>query len=337
MRIITRDWPLTRVLCLLVSTTLVGLVGFCRAVGAQLTKPPVVALLVPGSVTTYSPRIEAFRLGLRDLGYVEGRTIFIEYRYADGKLDQLPKVLTELINLEPDLIVTAGSEAISSAKKATKKIPIVMATSGDAVTLGLVASLARPGGNITGLTNITWELAGRRLELLKEIVPTLKRVAFIMNPETPQAGPAFKEAQKTAQGLGLNLQSLEIKTPEDFERAFGAAAKARMDALLISAGAFNNFHRKRIAELARKARLPTASNSSDLVEAGALLSYGVNTVDSFRRVTMYVDKILKGAQPADLPVEQPTKFELVVNLKTAKQIGLTIPPHVLARADRVIR
>jgi putative ABC transport system substrate-binding protein len=279
----------------------------------------------------------AFRLGLRDLGYVEGRTIFIEYRYADGKLDQLPKVLTELINIEQDLIVTAGSEAISSAKKATKKIPIVMATSGDAVTLGLVASLARPGGNITGLTNITWELAGRRLELLKEIVPTLKRVAFIMNPETPQAGPAFKEAQKTAQGLGLNLQSLEIKTPEDFERAFGAAAKARMDALLISAVAFNNFHRKRIAELARKARLPTASNSSDLVEAGALLSYGVNTVDSFRRVTMYVDKILKGAQPADLPVEQPTKFELVVNLKTAKQIGLTIPPHVLARADRVIR
>jgi putative ABC transport system substrate-binding protein len=245
--------------------------------------------------------------------------------------------LTELISLKSDLIVTAGSEAISVAKKATKEIPIVMASSGDAVTLGLVRSLARPGGNITGLTNITWELAGKRLELLKEVVSAVGRVGFLLNPDTPQAVPAFKEAQKAAQALGLKLESLEVKRSQDFEGAFRAAAKAQVDALLTSAGAFNNFHRNRIAELAIKGRLPTVSNSSDLVEAGGLMSYGVNTPDSFRRAAIYVDKILKGTRPADLPVEQPKKFELVINLKTATQIGLHIPQSVLYRADRVIR
>jgi putative ABC transport system substrate-binding protein len=271
------------------------------------------------------------------LGYVEGNNIFIEYRYAEGKLDHLPKLLAELIGLKSDIIVTAGSEAISSAKTAMKEISIVMASSGDAVNLGLVASLARPGGNITGLTNITWELAGKRFELLKEIVPKVTRVGFLLNPETPQSVPAFKEAQKAAEALGLKLQTLEVKTSDDFAGVLRAATKARADALVVTAGAFNNFHRKRIAQLAVEGRLPAVSYSADLVEAGGLMSYGVNTRDSFRRAATYVDKILKGAKPGDLPVEQPTKFELVINLKTAKQIGLTIPPTVLARADRVIR
>jgi putative ABC transport system substrate-binding protein len=309
--------------------------GVYQIVEAQPTKN--LALLVPGSVTTYSARIAGFRDGLRDFGYVDGKNIRIEYRYADGKLDQLPKLFAEVVSLKPDLIVTAGSEAISAAKKATQGIPIVMASSGDAVTLGLVASLARPGGNITGLTNSTWELVGRRLELLKEIVPILERVAFLVNPDTPQAVPALDEANKTAQVLGIKLESLEVNAPEEIERIFRAAAKSRINALVISAGAFNNFHRKLISESAIKARLPTVANGSELVEGGALMSYGVNTVNSFRRAATYVDKILKGAKPADLPVEQPTKFELAINLKTAKQIGLTIPQTVLARADRVIR
>jgi putative ABC transport system substrate-binding protein len=319
----------------LLATVPLATVPFAEA--QQAKKTPRIGLLVPGSVATYSPRIDAFRQGLRDLGYVEGKNISIEYRYAEGKLDRLSKFMAELIDLKSDLIVTAGSEAISAAKNSTKEIPIVMASSGDAVTLGLVASLARPGGNITALTNITWELAGKRLELLKEVVPKVTRVAFLLNPETPQAVPAFKEAQKAAQALGLKLQSLEVKTPDDFEGVFRAAARSRADAVVVSAGAFNNFHRKRIAELAVKGRLPAVSNSADLVEAGGLMSYGVNTPDSFRRAATYVDKILKGAKPADLPVEQPTKFELVINLKTAKQIGVTIPPNVLARADRVIK
>ena len=303
----------------------------------QAKNTPRIGLLVPGSLTTYFPRIGAFRQGLRELGYVEGTNIFIEYRYAEGKLDDLPKLLGELIGLKSDLIVTSGSEAISAAKNATKEIPIVMASSGDAVTLGLVASLARPGGNITGLTNITWELAGKRFELLKAVVPKVTRVAFLLNPQTPQAVPAFREAQKAAQALGLELQSLEVKTPDDLEGVFRAAARARAHAMVVSAGAFNNFHRQRIAELAVRGKLPVVSNSADLVEAGGLMSYGVNTPDSFRRAATYVDKILKGAKPADLPVEQPTKFELVINLKTAKQIGLMIPPNVLARADKVIK
>jgi ABC-type uncharacterized transport system substrate-binding protein len=313
------------------------LLVMARPIGAQQEKNvPRIGFLLPGSLATYSPRIDAFRQGLRDLGYVEEKHISIEYRYVEGKLDRLPKLIAELISRKPDLVVTAGSEAISAAKSATKEIPIVMASSSDAVTLGLVASLAHPGGNITGLTNITWELAGKRLELLREVVPKVG-VAFLLNPETPQAVPAFKEAKTAAQASGLKLQSLEAKTADDLESVFRTAAKARIDALMVSAGAFTNFHRKRIAELAAKGRLPSVSNGADLVEAGGLMSYGVNTSDSFRRAATYVDKILKGVKPADLPVEQPTKFELVINLKAAKQIGLTIPPTVLARADRVIK
>jgi putative tryptophan/tyrosine transport system substrate-binding protein len=229
-----------------------------------------IGFLVPGSLTTYSPRIDAFRQGLRELGYVEGTNISIEYRYAEGKLDDLPKLLGELIGLKSDLIVTAGSEAISAAKNATREIPIVMASSGDAVTLGLVASLSRPAGNITGLTNITWELAGKRFELLKEVVPKVTRVAFLLNPETPQAVPAFKEAQKAAQALGLELQSLEVKTPDDFEGVFRVAARARAQAMVVSAGAFNNFHRKQIAELAVRGRLPAVSTVRTLSWLAAL-------------------------------------------------------------------
>jgi len=236
-----------------------------------------------------------------------------------------------------NLLVTAGSEAISAAKNATKEVPIVMANSGDAVGSGFVASLARPGGNITGLTALTRDLTGKRLELIKEVVPKVRHVALLLNPESPQAIPNSKEAQEAAQALGIKLQSLEVSTPKDLDDAIRAATKGRAEALITLAGAFLNFHRKRVTELAVKSRLPAVYNSADFVEDGGLMSYAANNPEQFRRAARYVDKILKGSQPADLPVEQPTKFELVINLKTAKQIGLTISPSVLYRADKVIK
>jgi ABC-type uncharacterized transport system substrate-binding protein len=314
------------------------LFSLCHSVQAQQPKKiHRIGFLIPGSTATFLDRVESFRQGLRDLGDVEGKDITIEYRYADGKLVRLPDLAADLIRLKVDLIVAAGSEATAAAKNATKEIPVVMTNSGDAVRLGFVASLARPGGNITGLISSLYELDGKRLELLKEIVPKVNRVAVISNPENPPSDPGFKEARVAAQALGLKLQFLEVRTPDDLEDAFRAASRTRAGALLVESGAFTNFHRKRIAELAIKSRLLTLNNGADFVEAGGLLSYGANRLDLFRRAAIYVDKILKGTKPADLPVEQPTKFEFIINLKTASALNLTIPQSVLYRADRVIR
>jgi putative ABC transport system substrate-binding protein len=299
---------------------------------AQQSKVPRIGLLVPGSSATFSDRIEALRQGLRDLGYVEGKDIVNEYRYAEGKLERLPNLAAELVRLKFDLIVAAGSEAIAAARNATKEIPIVMTNGGDVVRLGFVKSLARPGGNITGLISNPSELLGKRLELLKEAVPKANRVAILFNPETRV--DVNKEMQATAHALALKLQILEVRTPDDLDDAFRAATRERADALMVRSGAFVNFHQKRIAELAIKSRLPAMYNN---VDSGFLMSYDANRLDSYRRAAIYIDKILKGAKPGDLPVEQPTKFELIINLKAAKQIGVTIPPSVLARADKVIR
>jgi ABC-type uncharacterized transport system substrate-binding protein len=318
------------IIILLVSLTLASV----HVAEAQQPKKPRIGFLIPGSSAAYMARIEAFRQGLRELGYVEGKNIAIEYRYAEGKLDRLPNLVAELIGLKFDLIVAVGSEATAAAKSATKEIPIVMTNSGDAVRLGFVASLARPGGNITGLTIGGPELVGKRIELLKEAVPKVSRVAILWNPQNPQSDPGFKEAQAAAQALGLKLQILEVRTANDIEDAFRAASKGRTEALLVLNSAFANIHQKRIAELAVKSRLPAMYN---VVDAGFLMSYEVNRIELFRRAATYVDKILKGAKPADLPVEMPTKFEFVINLKTAKALNLTIPQSVLFRADRVIK
>jgi len=283
-------------------------------------------------------RYEAFRQGLRELGYLEGQNIVIERRDAKGILQRLPDVAAELVRLKVDVIVTTGSTGVVAAKQATSTVPIVMTTGGDPVALGLIASLARPGGNVTGLTSISNDLAGKRLELLKETIPKLTRVGVLWNPADPGARTgSFKETEAAAQAFGLHLQSLETQGPKDFESVFKAASKAQAHALIVLQTALINAHRTQIIELANKNRLPTMFGEGAQVEAGGLMSYAPNSADLFRRAATYVDKILKGAKPADLPVEQPTKFELVINLKTAKQIGLTIPPNVLARADRVIR
>jgi putative ABC transport system substrate-binding protein len=277
---------------------------------------------------------EAFREGLRELGYVEGKNIIIEYRYGEGRMERLPGLAADLVRLKVDIIVTGGRPSTRAAKQATSTIPIVMAAAGNPVGNRFVASLARPGGNITGLTTMRGDLTGKRLELLKETASKISRVAVLWGPP---AASNFKIAEGAARLLGLELQSLEVRGPEDLEGAFRAATKERAQALvaLRNPAIFNE--RKRIAELAIKNRLPAIYDDREFVEAGGLMSYGTNQADLYRRAATYVDRILRGAKPADLPVEQPTKFELIVNLKTAKQIGLTIPQSVLYRADKVIK
>jgi putative tryptophan/tyrosine transport system substrate-binding protein len=279
-------------------------------------------------------RLVAFQQGLRDLGYVEGKNIIIEYRNAD-RYEQLPELVAELIRLNVDILVAAGAPAAHAAKSATKTIPIVM-QSGDPVGTGLVTSLARPGGNNTGLSDFTVGVVTKRLELLKEVVPSVSRVAVLWNPTNPANLVTLKETQAVAPALGVTLLSLEVKGSDDIDRAFTAMRKERPGALIVFGGVITT-HARRIAELAVKSRLPTIYAVSEDVDAGGLMSYGTNFDDLFRRAAVYVDKILKGAKPADLPVEQPTKFEFVINLKAAKHIGLTIPPNVLARADKVIK
>jgi putative tryptophan/tyrosine transport system substrate-binding protein len=284
-----------------------------------------------------SARVEAFRQGLRDLGYIEGKNIVIEYRYAEGKLDRLPDLAAELVHLKMNIILTGATDGVQAAQKASKTIPIVFAAVSDPVGSGLVSSLARPGGNVTGLTQIAPDLGGKRLELLKEAFAKVSRVAFLWNPGTG-GGEVFREAEGAAKALGLKLQSLEVRGQDDFDSAFEAAKREHADALAVTSPnpIFLN-QRVRIAEFAAKSRLPAMYYSSEFVEDGGLMSYAPNYADLFRRAATYVDKILKGRKPADLPVEQPTKFEFIINLKAAKQIGLTIPPNVLARADRVIK
>jgi ABC-type uncharacterized transport system substrate-binding protein len=314
------------------------LFALCAAAHAQQTgKAPRIGFLYAGSPAGQLARAQAFRQGLRELGYVEGKNIVIEYRYGEG-YDRLPGLAAELVRLKVDVIVTGGGPATRAAKEATKTIPIVMAQDDDPVASGFVASLARPGGNITGLATLAPEISGKQLELLKEVIPRLARMAVFGNSTRPGNVHALKEVELAAGALGLKLQYLDILSPKDIETAFRTAVKGRADAILIlGSGPVLNPHQKEIAELMVKNRLPVMYRFRDPVEASGLMSYGVNIPDLDRRAAVYVDKILKGAKPADLPVEQPTKFELVINLKAAKQIGLTIPPNVLARADKVIK
>ena len=304
----------------------------------QPTKAPRIGYLTGTSVSVYSARIEAFRQGLRELGYVERKNILIEWRGAEGKSDRLPALMAELMRVNVDVIVTTGSSATRAAKEATVTIPIVMANDSDPIGNGFVASLARPAGNITGLSTLAPELSGKRQELLKEIVPRLSRVAVFGTSTSADNAESLKEVELAAAAVGVKVQYLDIRGPKDIPTAFRAAGKEQADAvLMIVAGAIGLSRRTEIAELAVKSRLPVIYEREVYVEAGGLMSYGVNRNDLDRRAAIYVDKILKGAKPADIPVEQPTKFELVINLKTAKQIGITIPPNVLARADKVIR
>jgi len=306
----------------------------------QPKKVPRIGYLVSSDPATESTRSEAIRLALRELGYIEGQNIAIEYRYAEGKLDRLPALAADLVRLKVDIIVAAGGDTmVRAAKNATKTIPIVMVgTGGDPVEAGLIDSLARPGGNVTGITTLSRELGGKRLELLKEAVTKVARVAVLYDPATSAAVLEVKEdLPVAARALRLTIQSWEIRAANDFDSVFAALNKQRPDGLYVPAGALMRDNRKRIAGLAIKSRLPSMYNNREAVNAGGLMSYGADRADSFRRVAYYVDRILKGAKPADLPVEQPTKFELVINLKTAKQIGVTIPQSVLYRADKVIK
>jgi putative ABC transport system substrate-binding protein len=303
----------------------------------QPTKIPRIGFLNAGSLSANSARTEAFRQGLRELGYVEGRNIVIESRFAEGKLDRLPALAAELVRLKVDVMVTGGPAVTRAAKEATSTIPIVMAFDTDPVGNGFVASLARPGGNITGLSSLAPEISGKQLELLKETVPRLSRVAVFGTSTTPGSAQALKEIELAAKAFKVQLQYLDVLDPKDIETAFRAASKGRADAVLVlTSGVFAN-HRTEIVELAIKSRLPAMYYRSEFVEDGGLMTYGVSVTDLDRRAATYVDKILKGRKPADLPVEQPMKFEFIINLKAAKQIGLTIPPNVLVRANKVIR
>ena len=305
----------------------------------QPQKIPRIGYLSPDAASD-STRSEGIRLALRDLGYKEGENIATEYRYSEGKVDRLPDLAAELVRLKVDLIVVAGGDPwIRAAKNATKTIPIVMTGQGsDPVVIGVVESLARPGGNVTGLTTLNRELGGKRLELFKEAVPKVTRVAVLYDPALRPSVIEVKEVLPVpARALRLIVQPWEVRDAGGFEKVFAALTKERPDGLYPAGGPLMRAHGKRLADFALKIRVPSMYTNREYADAGGLMSYGADLTDSYRRVAYYVDKILKGAKPADLPVEQPKKFEFIINLKTAKQIGLTIPPNVLARADRVIR
>jgi putative ABC transport system substrate-binding protein len=309
----------------------------------QAKKIPRVGYLLSGSAPSPAPArpnpsVESFRQGLRELGYVEGKNIIVEYRAAEGKFERLPDLAAELVRLRVDVIVTGGTPAIRAAQHATNTIPIVMAIVGDPIAAGFVASLAHPGGNITGFTNLSPDLSTKRLELLKEVSPKIRRVAVFQN--AAQHGLVMKEVEKAAKFLRVQLQVLEVRGRNDLDMAFEAVTRERADALITMGNTslrMNARTRIPIVEFTLKHRLPSMYEGSEYVETGGLMSYGPDEMANVRRAATYVDKILKGAKPADLPVEQPMKFEFVINLKAAKQIGLTIPPNVLARADKVIK
>jgi putative ABC transport system substrate-binding protein len=316
------------------SMTLASALAVASADAQQPTKISRIGFQSAASPSANAARIEAFRQGLRDLGYVEGKNIVIEYRYAEGKLDRLHEFAAEFVRLKVDIIVAAAPSSTRAAKEATSTIPIVMAFDTDPVGNGFVASLARPGGNITGLSTLAPEISGKQLELLKEIVPRLSHVAVLRTRPDAQVS---KEIELAAGALKVQLQYLDVPGPKDIETAFQAASKGRADAVLVLSSPILESARTQVADLAAKSRLPAIYHVSEFVEAGGLMSYGVSFIDLYRRAATYVDKILKGTKPADLPVEQPVKFEFIINLKAAKQIGLTIPPNVLARADKVIK
>jgi ABC-type uncharacterized transport system substrate-binding protein len=322
-------------LSILIAVTLLVVVVIAEA--QQSGKVPRIGILISASPSIASRRIQAFQQGLRELGYVEGKSIAFEYRYGEGRPDTLPERVAELIHLQVDLLVTDTSNATQAAKNATQTIPVVFTTANDPVGDGQVASLAKPGGNLTGFSILALDLNGKRLELLKEAFPQITRVAFL--PITGEAigENRFKEAEIAAQGLRLGLQRLRAKRADDLESAFDAAKRSGAEAVLAHPSTFVATNRARIIELAAKHRLPVIFGGAEAAEAGGLMSYGPDIVDNYRRAAVYVDKILKGAKPADLPVQQPMKFEFVINLKTAKAIGLTISPNVLARADKIIK
>jgi ABC-type uncharacterized transport system substrate-binding protein len=315
--------------------------GVPVAAQQPVRKVPRIGLLAISSASNSETvvRHDAFRQGLRNLGYVEGKNINIDYRYADGKLERLPGLAEELVRLRVDVLVASNATVAEAAKKSSATIPIVMAASGDPLGSGLVASLARPGGNVTGLYQYSPELVGKRLELLKEVLAKVTRFAFLNSADGTAARSGFEDQGKiAAKTLGVQFQLVEVKAPNpDLEGAFRVMVKDRIGALIISSAPLISFHRKWILELVKKNRIPAVYPDQEWATAGGLMSYGANIVDLYRRAAVFVDKILKGAKPADLPVEQPTKFEFIVNLKTAKQIGLTVPPNVLARADKVIK
>jgi ABC-type uncharacterized transport system substrate-binding protein len=326
-----------------VPSILVAVVLLAVAVIAEAQQPkkvPRIGYLTSGDAATDSPRSEGIRLALRERGYIEGQNLAIEYRYSEGKSDRFPELAAELVRLKVDIIVVATGATVQAAKNATQTIPIVMAgLPADPVERGLVHSLARPGGNVTGITTLSRELAGKRLELLKEAVPKIARVAVLYDPAIPASVTEVREVLPVAaRALGLTVRSWEVRDANGFEKVFAALNKERTDGLYVSSSApVIGANLKRIADFALKRRLPSVHVSRVAVDAGVLMSYGADQADIYRRVVYYVDRILKGAKPADLPVEQPTKFEFVINLKTAKQIGLTIPQSMLYRADKVIK
>ena len=303
----------------------------------QAKKVPRIGFIVPGFPSTSQPNVDAFIQGLRKLGYIEGQNVAIDYRYAEGSNDRLTDLAAELVRLQVDVIVTGSTIAVGAAKKLTGTIPIVMAGLGDPIGTGLVASLSRPGGNVTGLSSFGPELSTKRLELLKETVPRVSRVAILFNGANPSNLVSLKEIEIAAPVLGVQLQPLDVRGADDFEPAFDIANRRRANALLVQRDPLNQAHQTRIVALAAKRKLPAMYPGIEYVTVGGLMSYGVSTNDLYRRAATYVDKILKGTKPADLPVEQPMKFEFIVSLKAAKQIGLTVPPNVLVRADKVIK
>jgi putative ABC transport system substrate-binding protein len=308
-----------------------------RIEAQQPKKVSRIGFLSPVSASGSTANLETFRQGLREFGYIEGKNIIIEYRWAEGKLDRLPELAAELVSLGVDIIVTGGTPPVLAAKKATNTIPIVAANADNLVELGVVASLARPGGNVTGLTRVDADFSAKRVELLKESFPKLSRVAVLSHGTLGADQEELQETQAAARTLGVQVQSFTVQEPSQFLDTYAQMIKRRADALIIFTSAFTAFHREQLVGLAIKNRLPTMCANAAWSNAGCLISYGPNITALYRRAAVFVDKILKGTKPADLPVEQPTKFDFIINLKVANQIGLTIPPNVLARADKVIR
>jgi putative ABC transport system substrate-binding protein len=328
-----------RVLAVTLSLAIALTVAPFAGEAQQAVKVARIGFLSPGSPSDSVTllRLGAFRQGLRELGYVDGQNIAIEFRWADGKYERLPGLAAELVRLRVDIIVTYAPPAIQAAKNATATIPIVMAGIIDPVATGFVASLSRPGGNITGLSMMAPELAGKQLELVKEILPGVKRVALLGNPLNAGTAPQVQLAQEAARALGLQLQSLEARDPDEIDRAFATMSKEQAGAVIVLTDALLVAHATRIADLAAKHRVPAVYSVTDYIEVGGLMSYGGSVYERYRRTAVFVDRILRGAKPADLPVEQPTRFELIVNLRTARGLSITIPPSVLARADRVVQ
>jgi putative tryptophan/tyrosine transport system substrate-binding protein len=326
----------SRVASALIALLLTALLG--PAAAQSPAKVPRVGYISPGSSSDPARlrRFEAFRQGLRELGYIEGQTIILEPRWAEGKYDQYPALAADLVRLKVDAIVASGGAATKAAQQATRTIPIIMSIVIDPVGSGLVSSLAHPGGNLTGTSMMATDLVGKQFEVLKEIVPTVSRLALLWNPANPGGAPQLREAEAVARALGMGLQTLEARNPQEIDSAFAAMTKERPGALVVLVDAFFTNQVRQIADLATKGRLPSIYGQREYAEAGGLMVYSSNPFDMERRTATFVDKILKGAKPADLPIEQPTKFELLINLRTAKAIGVTIPPSLLQRADQII-